>query len=197
MIIGFSGYAGSGKDTAADALIEDGYQHVSFADALKQMAYAIDPYVQYSHMRNVTVRDGVRPMVVQGFERLSTMVDLHGWDYCKNKYPDVRRLLQRVGTEGGRDIFGDNIWIDTAFNKIDGNAVITDVRFKNEMQAILDRGGFVIRIEREGVGPRNDHPSETELSDAEFSTVVHNNGSIEELYAKVREAVENLTNKSS
>jgi len=116
------------------------------------------------------------------------MVDQHGWDWAKNNVPDVRRLLQRLGTEAGRDILGVNIWVDTAFARVDNDkVVVTDVRFPNEADGIRQRGGEVVRIERPGVGPRNNHPSETSLLDYEFDVTIYNDGTIEDLHRKVRE----------
>tara|TARA_R100000951_G_scaffold10686_3_gene9018 strand:- start:16608 stop:17540 length:933 start_codon:yes stop_codon:yes gene_type:complete len=70
-----------------------------------------------------------------------------------------RKLMQLLGTEGGRDILHPNIWVNALFADYkatggysDGphypNWIITDVRFPNEAQAIKDRGGIVIRVER-------------------------------------------------
>lgn len=84
------------------------------------------------------------------------------------------------------------------------NWIITDVRFPNEAQAIKDRGGIIIRVNRpnqqitEKYGELNvtwtpapgfdyvEHPSETALDDYEFDHVIDNNGSIEELVEKVK-----------
>lgn len=180
-IIGLSGYAGSGKDSAADALAAAGYERVAFADALRDVAYAIDPYVECR-----VGRGGDFPTPPQ-FERLQDIINANGWDYCKNNIPDVRRLLQRLGTEGGRDILGDNIWIDTAFSRATNDKiVVTDCRFTNETDAIRARGGVVVRIHRPGVGPRNDHTSELALVDYPFDYHIDNDGTLEELHEEIR-----------
>ena len=71
------------------------------------------------------------------------------------------------------------------------NWIITDVRFPNEAQAIKDRGGIVIRVNRydeNGMPYKtlNNHPSETALDNYKFDEVIENNGSIEELIEKVK-----------
>ena len=77
------------------------------------------------------------------------------------------------------------------------NWIITDVRFPNEVQAIKDRGGITIRINRPcsicgGVGYHkldcrpSEHQSETALDNAEFDYVIDNNGTIEELIEQVK-----------
>lgn len=60
------------------------------------------------------------------------------------------------------------------FNNGYPNWIITDCRFPNEAQAIKDRGGIVIRIDRPGFTPVNLHPSETSLDDWDFNYKIAN-----------------------
>lgn len=178
MIIGLNGFAGSGKDEAAKALVAAGFTRIAFADVLRDMAYAMDPYVL-----ETIESDG--DMFI--FRRLSKVVDNYGWDFAKNNFPDVRRTLQRLGTDAGRDILGENIWINTAFNRANAaDIVVTDVRFPNEAESIQARGGKVVRIERPGLARVNDHPSETSLLDYPFDVTIVNDGTIDDLYNKVQ-----------
>jgi hypothetical protein len=99
-------------------------------------------------------------------------------------------LLQRLGTECGRELISDTVWIDAALNNVElddhyKSIVVTDVRFPNEAQAIKDRGGYIFRIEREGVGPANDHPSEIALDNWIFDCIIDNDGTPEELVTRV------------
>jgi pimeloyl-ACP methyl ester carboxylesterase len=177
-IIGINGFAGAGKDEAAKALLTYGYERIAFADVLRDIAYAIDPIVYIGDHRT-DPQQGT-------YARLQNVVDIHGWDFSKNNYSDVRRLLQRLGTEAGRDILGENIWVDTAFARTSASKiVVTDVRFPNEADGIRDRGGRVVRIDRPGVGPRNDHPSETSLLDYDFDAVINNDSTVEDLHARI------------
>ena len=175
-IIGLCGYAGSGKDTAAAHM--PGWTRVSFADGVREVALAIDPIVYFF---------GINPTP----QRLSEFVNSVGWDHAK-KEPETRRLLQRVGTEAGRNILGEHVWVNLAARKIgdiEGPAVITDCRFPNEVNAIKALGGFIIRIKRPGIGPVNDHPSETAIDHIEADAEVVNDGTPEELGAKVLAAL--------
>lgn len=176
MIIGLSGYAQSGKDTAAEVLVDRGFKRVAFADVLRDMAYAIDPIVRVGSENDPDYE------TVIAFSPLSNLIDIFGWDVAKEDNDDVRRLLQRLGTEAGRDILGENIWVDTALSRAEGDIVVTDVRFPNEVRGIEERGGVVVRITRPGVGPKNTHASETSLEDWEFEYTVLNDGSIEDLH---------------
>lgn len=80
-------------------------------------------------------------------------------------YYTNRELLQRFGTEVGRSI-SPTLWVDALFTDYskDDHWVITDVRFPSEAKAIKDRGGILIRVNRD-TGYNDTHPSETALDD--------------------------------
>jgi hypothetical protein len=67
--------------------------------------------------------------------------------------------------------------------------VITDVRFKNEIVGVHERGGKLIRVKRPGVDKAEwNHPSETEqltIPDEDFDYVLQNDGTLEDLTEKV------------
>jgi hypothetical protein len=168
MIVGLAGYARSGKDTAAKEFIDRGFIRVAFADLLKEFVYIVNPYI---------VDEGAFGVV----HRLQEIVDAGGWEAGKH-YPEVRRLLQVTGTEAARGLLGQSIWIDAVFNNLrkGDDYVISDVRTRAEVNRIHDEGGLVVWIHREGVGPANDHVSESELSQYDCDRVVSNPGSPEE-----------------
>lgn len=67
------------------------------------------------------------------------------------------------------------------------NWIITDVRFENEVNVIKEKGGKVIRINRE-TEQINNHPSETSLDNYDkFDYVINNNGTIMDLFSNVFE----------
>jgi len=173
-LIGFSGYARSGKDTAVQVLHTEGYQRVAFADIMRTFAERLDPIVH---------SDPTGPI------RLAKVINYWGWDgYKESIYRDeIRGLLQRLGTDCGRELLGDNIWVDSAFSGLDPDRryAFADCRFINEADAIRSRGGIVIRIERPGIGPANAHPSETSLDGYRFDYVVQNDDSHEVLRQKL------------
>jgi hypothetical protein len=129
---------------------------------------------------------------------------LFGTGEMEIKPMTVRDLLQILGTEAMRDGLHKNVWVNAlmadyvpnctpdAFNKDLPNWIITDTRFPNEAQAIKDKGGMVIKVDRPGVGPVNGHPSEDALKDYNFDYVIHNNGSINDLDKKVIEFINNF-----
>ncbi len=62
-----------------------------------------------------------------------------------------RMLMQMLGTEFGRNMVHPNLWVNSLMNEYKRQKwLITDVRFPNEAKAIKDRGGILIRLDREG-----------------------------------------------
>ncbi len=188
-IIGLSGYAQAGKDTVASALVNEfGYERAAFADPLRQVLYALNPIVFCLFDENYRVQD---------------LVDGMGWDKAKTEHPEIRALLQRLGTEGGRNILGENVWVDAAMRKLDPEKryAFTDVRFPNEFHAVLEAGdgNEMWRIVRQDHGPVNDHPSETALDTdfriGNFDQVIDNNNGtdLEALRVEVRRALGRAT----
>lgn len=174
-VIGITGKKRSGKDTFAAHLIENhGYTQVRFADPLRAVAKAINPIVGcYGTRETYRLTDALGPE--------------DDWEVAK-ELPEVRRLLQVIGTEAGRDILGENVWVDAAERVIDsipGPVVVTDVRFWNEVDLIADLGTLV-RVTRPSLGtPTDQHPSETALDDLVMPTDfdVVNDGTIADLHA--------------
>ena len=163
-LVGLSGYAGSGKDAAAQVLLEAGYERRAFADKLRAMAYELNPII---------------PIKGQMY-RLGRLVDAYGWEHCKREYPEAREILQRLGTEAGRKVLGENVWVRATLNDLGVDVlfatgpkvVVTDVRFPNEAAAIQRLGGKVYRVQRPGVTAINAHPSETALDDFPFDEIL-------------------------
>ena len=189
LIVGISGKKRHGKDTASETLVRGfGFTRVAFGDALKEALYILDP-ILWSWRWLVRTLLG-KPM------RLREFVDTVGWEAAK-EIPEVRRLLQRIGTEVGRKILGDDIWIRTALRKaaeVDGPVVITDVRFRNEVEAVRAAGGIVLRVERPSVISTDTHPSETGLDGYDgFDAVLVNDGTVADLHAATLAAVRALT----
>jgi hypothetical protein len=168
MLVGLTGYAGSGKDTAAAGLIASGWKRVSFAEPLRKMLTVLNPIID------------------RGGCRLSGWVDQLGWDKAK-QHPEVRRFLQILGTEVGREMIDPDLWTKLAKKEMDryhnaGHSVVfTDVRFKNEAEMIKLNGGKVIRIYREGTSPARNHVSDTNVDLLSVDFEIVNNGSVEDL----------------
>ena len=173
MVIGLSGYAQSGKDEVAKILVEVyGYKRVAFADAIRDAIYTLNPIMTGANIR------------------VADYVDELGWDTAK-KHPEVRRLLQVMGTEVGRQLFDDSVWIEKALGNVEPNdkIVVTDVRFPNEAKEIKWLFGEVWRINRPAVVSVNEHISESALDNWQFDRILNNDGDLSHLEYIVHEVM--------
>jgi len=127
-----------------------------------------------------------------------------------NHLISVREFLQKLGTDAIRDGLHTNAWVNALMSDYKKdlsecgtskkgtvvkcskypNWVITDTRFPNEAEAIKKAGGIVIRVDRPGVKPINDHPSETGLDDWKFDYKIANVSDIKALSLSVQMILE-------
>jgi hypothetical protein len=178
-IIGLSGWARSGKDTIADHLVVNyGYTKISFADPMRKALVALNPRVQYWDSR----------------VSLATIVRLVGWEALKDGSLETREMLQRFGTEVGREMFGQNFWIDQAFKEAAKyeKVVFSDCRFLNEAEAIKNANGVVWRVNKDNITAPNNHVSETQLNEYKFDLTIPNNGTLENLYKLIDQEISNV-----
>ena len=209
MIIGVCGFIGSGKDTIADYLTNfHGFRRESFANSLKDaVAYVFGWDRTMLEGRTKTAREWREQVDPWWAERLN----------MPNLTP--RWVLQYWGTEVCRKAFHDDIWIASLENKLRNSRddiVISDCRFPNEIKSIKEAGGIVIRVKR-GDDPewykdaadmnagdkcinwalatkrmelRKIHASETAWVGTKFDAVLTNDGTIDDLMAKVKDLVQ-------
>jgi hypothetical protein len=178
-IIALSGYGTCGKDTIADILVSDyGFTKYAWADTLRLAVEALNPIVAWDEQA------GSGPI------RYVDALNQYGYNEAKARFPEFRRVLQYLGTDVGRKLIDDNVWVDATFKRIQrerslsDNIVIPDTRFKNEAFAVQTRPeskNYIVRVNRPGVGPVTDHPSETDLDDWDFDYIINNNGTIDDL----------------
>jgi hypothetical protein len=174
MLIGLGCTQQVGKDTAAQRLVTEwGFHRVAFADTIRDLLKCMDPFV--------------------GGERLSWWLGLEwpggepAWEAVKRR-PDVRRMMIGLGV-GARELLGQDVWLDAAMRKADRllaageHVVVTDVRFPNESAAIRARGGELVKMIRPGSPPAD--PWSEPLGDDEWDLIVHNAGTVTELWSAV------------
>lgn len=206
MIIGIAGFQGSGKDTIADYLCNVyGFKRDSFAATLKDAVAAVF---------------GWDRELLEGRTRESRAwrETVDTWWATRLNMPGLtpRLVLQRWGTEVARRAWHDDTWIaslENRLNQAQNDIVITDVRFPNEIQAVRNAGGVVIRVVR---GPEPEwydlavesnqgrfnhmaqaypevHPSEWAWIGTDFDAVITNNSDgLDPLYTQVKHLVEDL-----
>ena len=184
MLLGIYGYARSGKDTIAEHLIANyGFNRIAFADPMREALLRLNPTVFSAGL----------------YMSLEVALKMAGgnWDTLKEDCTELRGLLQRMGTEVGREMFGDDVWVLPALEKAYtmDKVVFTDVRFQNEAKAILDAGGRLWKVVRPGVGPVNSHKSDNELAslpDSAWDAIITNDSTKEDLFAALDETMKGL-----
>lgn len=189
-VVGICGQAQHGKDTIGKMLVDVGYVRVSFAEPVYACALAINPWVD--------VPENEWTMHMLGhYVRLSDVVQHYGWERAK-KFPEIRRILQVVGTEAGRNVIGETVWIDIALRKIKAlkaqgkKAAVTDVRFPDsEDKALILEGAILLKAIRPDFdnGVDSSHPSESGCALIQADYDLMNNGNLAELHAIVMEAL--------
>lgn len=140
-VIGLVGFAGSGKDTVGQYLVENyGFTSIAFADPLKDCLAAM-----FGWDREMLA--GRHPDSRVWREEVDT------WWANKLGIPHFtpRFAMQNIGTDTMRRTFHDQIWIINTEKRIleaTGPVVITDGRFANEIRMMRRLGGKVYRVKR-------------------------------------------------
>ena len=101
----------------------------------------------------------------------------------------IRQLMQYFGTNVMHTYLGRNVWINSTLKHANGPTIISDLRFKAEYEAIKKHNGFVIYVDRPGYW-FGQHASEMEMEELlnknQYDYVINNNGSVEDLFNKVK-----------
>lgn len=198
-IIGVCGFIGSGKDTAADYLVNfHEFRRDSFAATLKDAVAAVFGWDR-------ELLEGRTKAAREWREQIDP------WWAKRLGMPNLtpRWVLQYWGTEVCRRGFHDDVWIaslEARLRNSKDNIVISDCRFPNEIHAIKAASGKVIWVQRgelpwwhdiavranqghlvaqETLVSHNIHASETAWVGTTFDHVIDNNGTVDDLYTRL------------
>ncbi len=161
MIIGLHGQKQAGKDTVANYLVEHyNFERVAFADKLKDAVCAL-----FDITREDIERWKLEPTIAVEIGEYSLESDVgKNSEFAFVKSMTFRQMLQRFGTEMGRDVFGQDFWVELLLESLDKNKdyAISDVRFLNEIAAIknCEVGNHIIYIDRPDIVDNDTHQSE-------------------------------------
>lgn len=202
-LIGITGYAGSGKDSVFDAIgpRRPFVVRAAFADALKAevaAAYGVDvslfhdpaakevstPALAAARCADTRFARFLGPIMSTLGELRPRFVMQQWGDWRREQDPDywVKRLIPVV--EASRAAGAQAL-------------VITDVRFVNEYLWLQDAGGVLWRVARAGVVPRCGHASEWQLEGMRADLTIRNDGTLEELEARVLAAYDDLVGRAA
>lgn len=203
-IVVIGGRSQSGKDTVGNHLVNRyGYERYAFADKLKESLFQVNPTIivkdfektgfDMSLVQDTTASGG---SVLQ----VADLVAVGGWDQAK-QIPQVGKLLQLMGTEGGWMVHGSDVWVNLCEDQFESElpvttpVVITDLRFPHEIDwAARRENAFTVRIQRPDqheVSTRDgNHIGERNVNQLDVDAVLINDGTLEDLYAKVDALVE-------
>ncbi len=183
-IIGIAGRAGAGKDTLAFHLTQVyGYTRYGFADPIKMLlnerfGWTTEMWDDRDWKENKSTVNGSRFLHTPEGD----------WEHFS-----PRSWAQWLGTEVGRNCFGEDCWVnlmEKTFKKEREKTcnlrhpfqmVIPDVRFLNEARRIQALGGEILNILRPGDRIASDHPSEAGLPDSVITHYLYNNKDIPHL----------------
>jgi len=203
-IIGICGFIGSGKDTAADYLVNfHEFRRDSFAATLKDAVAAVFGWDR-------ELLEGRTKQAREWREQ----VDPWWAERLKKPALTPRLVLQLWGTEVCRRSFHDDIWIASLESRLRNsrdNIVISDCRFPNEINSIKQAGGKVVWVQRgelpswhimaakanrgdivaaEKLKQLGIHASETAWVGTDFDYIVDNNGTVDDLYKRIATIVQ-------
>ena len=189
MIIGISGKARSGKDTFAEMLATElngvsypPYVMMAFANELKlrcQAAFDLTWEQLWGEDKELADKRYRKPMQYHGGVRSDR-------DELPSPYWTAREIMQNYGAF--YRTIDSQFWIKNLFKVAEEkeytNVIVTDVRYTNEANYIIDHDGYVIRVDRETKDSvhNEEHPSEVELDDYKrFDFSVMNNWTLDYL----------------
>lgn len=215
MIVAISGYAGSGKDKVASMMhdIDSSWTTKKFAGKLKAIASMLtgipeskfeDQVFKDSEMpsdwdRQFYQDTGAwvkRPMKVREFLQIlgtdAIRLGLHQntWiNSLMSEYVHIKTV--KVNGSFNLDMLNEYNFMKELKKFVTiideyPNWAITDCRFRNEADAVKVKGGFVIRVNRPGVKPINNHDSEVDLDNYHFDYIINNDGTLSDLKDKVK-----------
>jgi hypothetical protein len=174
-VLGITGRKRHGKDTVARELVLHGFKVVRFAEPLKEMLRAF--YRAHDLVSSEIER------------RIEGDLKEHPCIYLNGRTP--RYAMQTLGTEWGRDLIDNNLWVDSLHRRasLHDKVVVPDVRYDNECAKIHEMDGKVVRVDasqRVQDGIHSDHSSETGIGKLPVDLEIANNGSPFELSCAVK-----------
>lgn len=185
-IIGVLGRKGSGKDTLADYMCANhNFKKLVLAEPLKdacKLLFNFSDEQLYGNLKeDIDPRWGTSPRIV---------LQYLGTDIFRR---DINKIIPSSA---------GNFWVNLMANKYltmieenkgtDVKAVVSDVRFQNEIDRIHELGGIIIKVNRPSISNSDAHESEKNIDTLEADYVISNDGTKEELYKKLDNIIKEI-----
>lgn len=209
ILIGAGGLKGAGKDALSDHLVDyHDFVKLGMSDTLAKALLILNPWIKVTAKDMDGNNELVFALNVQewgrGFHRYADLEAALGYTLAKT-IEEVRVSLQRLGTDVGRALISDTVWVDISRRLIKEHlaagrsVIITGMRFHNELVMIEELGGHTVWVNRPSKASAGEnvltepealkasqssaqHASEATLGTDDFSHHVYNGGTLVELY---------------
>lgn len=199
MLIGLNGKLKAGKDTTFE-VISDLYpfaERISFAEKLKQSA-ANSLGMSRELMDELKTHENIH-ITIAGTTGLTSLLPSILAGEAAKWSMTMREFLQRYGTEGHREIFGESFWVDMALpadlDHSDRLLVVTDMRFPNEIDRVKELGGICVKVKRDVESKFSSHASEQNV-DHLMDYTLDNTKDIDHLYQEVDKMIKWIKTKT-
>jgi hypothetical protein len=180
-IIGLGHYSRVGKDTLADQIV---------AECKKRRPDVVTVKVAFAHKLKVLCHSMFAWAGLREPEYYDTIEGAADRDVVLNSIGMTPVQLWVKFGNLMRDEFHADVWVNSLFDDLEGRAdvaIVTDVRFLNECDAIREFPGHrLVKVVKPGVKPR-DTPSDKALIDYDgWDETVDNCGTVQDLSAHAR-----------
>lgn len=176
MIIAFTGFKRSGKDTCAQFLVDKyKFTRFGFADPIRNFVKETflwdDNWIE-NHKEEIDPRWGI------SYRQIAQIVGTEWmqYDLCARFQPFLNITGRNVWAKRFEELYLRNPFIDY---------VISDLRFPHEVEYIKKLGGIIVSVSRTGIKNNDTHESEKHIQEIEADAFIINDSTLKELETKV------------
>jgi hypothetical protein len=213
-LIGISGRIKHGKDTVGNLICKLYNEWAGFDTIYYNGTYEVKKYA-YKLKQIASLLTGIPIEKFESHEFKDTLMSEEWWyfkfedqKFAYTKYtelrlsnidfklikPTYRQFIQNLGTESLRNNCHPDVHVNALFadyNKGFNKWLITDLRFINEAERIVNENGILLRVINENIPiPEEEHISEKQLDEYKFHYTIYNNGTLEDLEVEVKKFLE-------
>lgn len=169
---------------------------MGMSEPLNEAMLKLNPWICIDKPVYMLPEDGGYLLDRGTYLKYQYLFELVGYTAAK-EHEEVREFLQLLGTEVGRKLIGEDVWVDMAARhaqeRMDGgeDVIITGIRYPNEVSMIRRLGGALWWVERPGFSAPSDstgaHDSENSVTWQDFDVVIRNDKTLPDLHVAVED----------